>query len=402
MEAWLKEFRENSLEKFRSLHSENSELFKHQTLFKDFENKNELGDLTSNTGIRILDNPKGVPVKSLKDAELREFLEKFDIDDKFMQMNNATFSSGAIIEVPENVSGGVLRISASADSDLFSKLIILMGEGSSLFIVKESYSADETPRTISEDVLVVAEPESGLIFSELQNYNQASTCFTNKIAVCGKDSKVVWNLGFFGGRNTRSRTYNFLEGEGSYVEDLQLTFGGSEQCFDAFTNLIHRGRSTSAKAIAKGAFRDKSSSIFKGMIKIEGQAKNASSYLACHGMLLSKDAKANAIPSLEIETNDVKATHAASVAPIDEEKIFYLTCRGISREDAKKMITLGFFDPLVRKVVSDEIRAKIRYLVESKWDGQKIDSFESKMLKEFMAEDVVKSGDIFEGHYKYR
>jgi len=138
------------------------------------------------------------------------------------------------------------------------------------------------------------------------------------------------------------------------------------------------------------------------MIKIGRKAKGASSYLACHGMLLGPDAKANAIPSLEIETNDVKATHAASVSPIDEDKIFYLESRGMDKESAKRMVTLGFFDPLIRSVTSEEVRAKIRYLVEAKWEGKKVDGFDEATLREYMTEDAIKSGDMFEGHYKYR
>ena len=392
----LKTFKEGSMRKFMEMKPEDSELFKYQTLFKDFEADPKIME---DAGIKVLQKPDGVEIKNLDGSS--DLLGNFDINDKFAQMNNAFFNSGTLIEVPRGAAG-TIRISSSPENDVFRKLVVLAGERSSIDIVKESYSPNENPGIVSEDVLVIAGPDSEITFSEFQNYNYNSAVFSNKIAVCKSNSKVSWNLGLFGGGKSRSRTYNFLEGDGSYVEDLQLTFGDKEQNFDAFSNLVHIGRSTTARALAKGVFKDKSSSIFKGMIRIKENAKNAGSYLACHGMLLSKSAKANAIPGLEIETNDVKATHAASVSPIDEEKIFYLLSRGIDEQSARRMITLGFFDPLIKGIKSDEIRAKIRYLIEMKWQGQNTESFEEKMLKEYMTEDAIKSGDIFEGHYKYR
>lgn len=395
-------FRQESLQKFKSLPSEASEIFKYQTFFKDFEKEIGSKEMSGDLGIEVVSSHADVSIRPLTDGGSKNVLKKFDIDDRFVQMNNAFFNSGSIIEVPGGLDTGTIRISSSPKENIVSKLIIFAGENSRVDVVKESYSPDDLPRIISEDVLVIGGQDSRVTFSEFQNYNRNSTCFSNKITVSEKGASTSWNLGMFGGSKVRTRTYNFLEGDGSHAEDLQLTFGDGEQLFDAFSNLIHVGRSTTARALAKGAFTDRSNSIFKGMIKIRENAKNASSYLACHGMLLSKRAKANAIPGLEIETNDVKATHAASVSPIEEEKIFYLTSRGVPEDDARRMITLGFFEPLIKGISSEEIRAKIRYLIEAKWQGKKIESFESKMLKEFMEEDVAKPGDMFEGHYKYR
>lgn len=403
MQKILEKFREESLKKFESMPSEKSEIFKHQTMFKDFEEKLEKQDVQKDSDISILEKPDGVIVKDLAESKIENLLARFDLDDKFVQMNNAFFSSGMFIEIPKDKQvQGILRISSAPQKNFVGKIIVVANEGSKLNVVKESYSSDKEARIISEDVLIIAKEGSTVGFSELQNCNQSSKYFSNKIAACDKDSKVVWNLGIFGGSQTRSRTYNFLEGDGSYAEDLQLIFGNNEQQFDTFSNLIHIGKSTTAKSLAKGAFTDRSSSIAKGMIKIREKAKNASSYLACHGILLSKSAKANAIPSLEIETNEVKATHSASVSPIDEEKVFYLKVRGISAEEARKMITLGFFDPLIRSIESGEIRAKMRWLIETKWKGEDTKKFDEKRLKEFAEEDAIKRGDIFEGHYKYR
>ena len=98
--------------------------------------------------------------------------------------------------------------------------------------------------------------------------------------------------------------------------------------------------------------KDKSKSVFKGMIRIGKDARNSSAYLAGHAILLSPDAKSDAIPGLEILTNEVKATHSASVAQIDQEQIFYMMTRGLSEDEAKKFIVLGFLEPAISRIHS--------------------------------------------------
>jgi Fe-S cluster assembly protein SufB/Fe-S cluster assembly protein SufD len=150
--------------------------------------------------------------------------------------------------------------------------------------------------------------------------------------------------------------------------------------------------------------KDKAKAIFKGMIRIEANAKNSRAYLAEHAMILSKDALADAIPGLEIETNDVKATHSASVAQIDEEEIFYLMARGLSEDEAKKLIIVGFFEPLVERIPVPEVARRIRRIIDLKWSG--IYDFASSLTVPAFDDEYYEEGqktrDIFEGHYKYR
>ena len=140
------------------------------------------------------------------------------------------------------------------------------------------------------------------------------------------------------------------------------------------------------------------------MIRITKDAKNSRAYLAEHGMILGKEARADAIPGLEIETNEVKATHSASVAQINEEQIFYLMSRGMSEDEAKKMIIVGFFEPIVERIPIPEVARRIRRIIDLKWSG--IDDFIASVTipaidDEYYGE-TQKTYDIFEGHYKYR
>ena len=123
-----------------------------------------------------------------------------------------------------------------------------------------------------------------------------------------------------------------------------------------------------------------------------------------HAILLDRGAKSDSIPGLEIETNEVKATHSASVAQMDENQIFYLTTRGLGREGAKREIVAGFLEPLSRKM-GPTIRAWVNYLMENKWQGKPLMLKADEAMEQIL--EVEKSRyretqDLFEKHYKYR
>jgi Fe-S cluster assembly scaffold protein SufB len=204
----------------------------------------------------------------------------------------------------------------------------------------------------------------------------------------------------------RSRLDSVLKGQGAFSEDVEIVFGGGEQRFDFNADLIFRGAHTTGTTVAKGVLRDRARTIFKGMIRIGREAKNANAYLAEHAMILDPEARADSIPGLEIETNEVKATHSASVAQVDEEQIFYLMSRGFTREEARRAIVLAYLEPAVTRVSSLAIRRRIRYLLEQKWGRRPIDyrrtrEFRPEVLVE-IEEEPTAAKDLFEQHYKYR
>jgi len=141
------------------------------------------------------------------------------------------------------------------------------------------------------------------------------------------------------------------------------------------------------------------------MIRIEAGAKNSNSYLAEHAMIMSKKARADAIPGLEINTNEVRATHSGSVSQIDEEQVFYMMARGLSQSEAQRLIIAGFLHPAVQRMPLRMVRAAIQYLIEEKWMGRKGQiPPRADSLPEFEEEPESESAsaDLFERHYKYR
>ncbi|MEM2993786.1 MAG: SufD family Fe-S cluster assembly protein, partial [Candidatus Nitrosocaldus sp.] len=123
-----------------------------------------------------------------------------------------------------------------------------------------------------------------------------------------------------------------------------------------------------------------------------------------HAIILNKGARADSIPALEIETNEVKATHSASIAQMDEEQIFYMMSRGMSREEAKRAIVFGFIEPLLRRL-SRDARIYTTYLVDCKWRGRSLLLRSDDVMREIWEVEEESrriESDIFEKHYKYR
>jgi Fe-S cluster assembly scaffold protein SufB len=171
---------------------------------------------------------------------------------------------------------------------------------------------------------------------------------------------------------------NRLEGDGSSVEQVEIVFGSDDQFFDLTSYTRHIGRDTTGNLLSKGALKDAARSYMKGLITIDRTAIGTDSFLGEFGMNLSRQTRAVAIPSLEIDQPDCRrAAHSSSVGPIDENQLFYLESRGISPDEARKFIVLGFLEPVVARVPLAETQDLLRRLLEDKWAAGAIASTEA-------------------------
>ena len=334
-------------------------------------------------------------------------------EDKFLALELSCFDTGIFVYIPRNVviddSIRIIDVLAPDGISSITRNIVIADSNSKASIVQEIYSNKQFGDKIQQSLFELLEcyvgSNSGLEVVTLQAMNEKNSVnFSNRKAFIEKDAKMSWYMGLFGGQLSRYKIDNIMKGEGATAEDVEIIFGNNDQSFDVTSNLIHYGPNTRGRVLSKSVMKDKSKSLFKGMIKIDKNGKSAESFLAGHAILLDKGAKSDTIPGLEIETNEVRATHAASVAQIDENQIFYLMSRGLSREEAKREIVSGFLEPLSRKM-GPTIRAWINYLIENKWLGKPL-LLKTDEAMEYILE-VEKSRyreteDIFEKHYKYR
>jgi Fe-S cluster assembly protein SufB/Fe-S cluster assembly protein SufD len=218
-----------------------------------------------------------------------------------------------------------------------------------------------------------------------------------------QDATVNWYSGLFGSILSRYKIDYYLNGTGASSNESEVVFGNNDQHFDIQTNMNHQSPATEARVVEKSILKNRSKSLFKGMIRIKENAAKSNSFLSGRSILLDKNAKSDAIPGLEILTNDVKATHSASVAQIDEEQIFYLKSRCLSHEEAERTIVEGFLEPLSRKM-SFQVRAWIAYLIESKWENRELTINTDEELAKFVEIEETRYNEDseIEQHYKYR
>jgi Fe-S cluster assembly scaffold protein SufB len=353
-------------------------------------------------------------------------------EDRFLALGLSSFQSGFFIYIPKNlIVTEPIRIVYSLKGDGISSIcrnVVLSDVGSKATIVQELYSSsqsessnmynvdggqgegeskstgNEKQQCYFEVLECGVKPTAELEFITLQAMNLSTINVSTRKGFVEQDGKMSWYTGMFGTSLSRYKTDSVMKGPGASSEDVEIVFGTEKQLFDVSSNLDHIGFSTRGRVMVKSIMKDESKSLFKGMIKIRKDAKTSEAYLAGHAILLNKGSHSDAIPGLEIETNEVRATHSASVSQIDEEQIFYLMCRGLDRESAKREIVHGFVEPLSRKM-GPFIRAWISYLFENKWTGKplllKTDDVMAQIL-EVEKSRYKETADIFEKHYKYR
>ncbi len=322
----------------------------------------------------------------LRDPEfMRRLLEggcALPENDKLAQMTRALWSGGLLLHVPDGVRLErpiVLRWSVGApDTALLTRTVISIGEDAEVSVVEEQVAADESnPAATEAQAFFAGTTEvqigagSTLAFAGLQDFSLRQIAFQHRSAVLGRGATVHWALAQLGCRVVRSRIDNRLEGDGSAVEQAEIVFGSADQLFDLTSYTRHVGRDTTGNLLSKGALADRSRVYMKGLATIEHTAHGTDSYLGEFGMLLSRQARSVAIPSLEIDQPDCRrVAHASSVGPIDETQLFYLESRGLEPEEARRAIVLGYLEPVVARVPLELARERLRELLEAKWDAR--------------------------------
>jgi Fe-S cluster assembly scaffold protein SufB len=320
---------------------------------------------------------------------LRQLLEggcALPENDKLAQMTRALWSDGLLLRVPNGVhleKPVVLRwVVGAPDKAIIARTVISVGENAEVSVVEEQVSADrgsaaEPDATGAAQAFFAGTTEvqigagSTLSFAGLQDLSLRQIAFQHRSAVVGRGATVRWALAQLGSRIIRSRIDNTLEGDGSSVEQAEIVFGSADQLFDLTSYTRHIGRDTTGNLLSKGALADRSRAYMKGLATIDLPAHGTDSYLGEFAMLLSRQARSVAIPSLEIDQPDCRrVAHASSVGPIDESQLFYLESRGLTPEEARKFIVLGYLEPVVARVPLVSAQDRLRELLDAKWEAR--------------------------------
>lgn len=370
----------------------------------------ELDERLSSAGVNLMSFHEALRTE---ESSVRSLIEKRNVKsaaDKLGAFVNAFFNGGTFVRVPKGVAlERPLRKMLLLDSPktpVIEQIFVVAEEGARLVFLEELYSKGApVPALVASNVEIAARPGSHVDFSSIQLLDSQATHISSRAVDISNDARATVSSLSLGGAVSRSRMNFLLNGRGSLAEGFEIFFTDGKQRYDFETNLVHNSPDSTGSTQARGVLKGESQSIFKGMIKIVKAAKNSRSYLAHHAMLLERTAKSDGVPSLEIDNNEVKATHSASVAQMDDEQLFYLMARGLSPDEAKKMVVLGFFEPVLSRVPIEQTREGARFMIEGKWHGEKRRLVDRETMLAETGEftpEVKEADDIFERHYKYR
>ncbi len=182
----------------------------------------------------------------------------------------------------------------------------------------------------------------------------------------GRDAHCGWVPIHLGGHLTKQQLDIVTAEQGSDMRHTGLYFTEGQEHLDLFTTDLHEQGDTTGDTVWKGALTGDSRASYEGLIHIVEGAQNTHTYLQTHSMLLSPKAKADAIPSLIVQTDNVSASHGGTVGEVDEELVFYMMTRGISRPDAVRVLVEGYFEPVVQRLDDPSLEALVRARIAAK------------------------------------
>lgn len=290
---------------------------------------------------------------------------------KFEALHAAFAQGGSFLYVPKNVSIELpfraFTTATGAGASVFTHTLIVLEANAEAFFVDAYNSETADGQTFASGVVeLILGAGSNLRYVQLQDYGRNVWNFLTERATLQKDATLNSLHVTLGSKFTKNSIGSHLQGENSLAEMLGIFFADSDQFFDHHTWQLHESPYATSDLEFKGALRDNARSVYSGLIKVEEGAQKTDAYQQNRNLVLSREARADSIPNLEIAANDVRCTHGATVSQVVEEHLFYLQARGIPRTEAQKLIVEGFFRPVIDRIPVEEIQGFLESAIARK------------------------------------
>ena len=333
------------------------------------------GSMTFKAGVATVDKPldqkwvdKGVIFGNLTElaTEHSELIEKHLnklVDpniDRFSALHAATWTSGTFLYVPRNVvldqpiHTSALLAEGGCD---FGHTLIIIEEGAEATVLAESASSSETATGLHcGSIELYVGDRANLRYVNLQDWSQEVWHFGHQKATVGKDANLQWTVGALGSRLAKVNQHVDLTGEGANTQVNGVMFTENKQHLSYHTLQRHVAPHCNSDFLYKAALQDDSRTVWRGMIKVDEGAQKTDGFQRNDNLLLSAKSRADSIPGLEIEADDVRCTHGSTSGRVDEELIFYAMARGFTRKEAIRAIVIGFFQQVFDRITIESVR----------------------------------------------
>ncbi|SER78824.1 Fe-S cluster assembly protein SufD [Gracilibacillus ureilyticus] len=354
-------------------------------VFLDMENLNENLIIQRNQSVayRSLSSnleDQGVILSDIETAlkEHSELVQRYFMKDavqidehKLTALHTALMNGGLFVYVPKNVQVEeplqAIFWQEDPEAATFNHVIVVAEANSSLTYVENYISNNQEQNAVANIVTeVIAHDNANINFGSVDNFSKGTTVYVNRRGVAYRDAKIEWNLGQMNDGNTVSENVTHLIGDNSYSYAKTVSVGRGNQTQNFTAKIVNYGKQSEGLILQHGVMKEAASAIFNGIGKIEHGASKSNAEQESRVLMLSKDARGDANPILLIDEDDVTAGHAASVGRVDPIQLYYLMSRGISRQEAERLIIHGFLAPVVREIPIKAVRDQLTEVIERK------------------------------------
>jgi Fe-S cluster assembly protein SufB len=334
----------------------------YHNLKKEWENK---GVLFEDMDVAVQEHPDMVKKYFMKCVPPQ--------DHKFAALHAAVWSGGTFLYVPKGVKVEIplqayFRMNAP-NMGQFEHTIIIIDEGAEAHYI-EGCSAPKYGKTSLHAgcVEIYVKKNARFRYSSVENWSKDTYNLNTKRAIVEENAVMEWVGGNFGSGVTMLYPCSILTGKGAKADHLGIAFAGEGQIQDTGAKVIHAAPNTSSKVVMKSLSSGGGKSVYRGMLKIQSNALHSQSSVNCDALILDDHSSSDTYPDMDIGNNQVTIAHEASVGKIGEEELFYITSRGIPKEEAMAMIVNGFIEPIV-KALPLEYAVELNRLIEMEMEG---------------------------------
>jgi Fe-S cluster assembly protein SufD len=299
---------------------------------------------------------------------------------KFTALHAAFWSGGTLLYVPKNVTIDLPFVSVlwqeMPQLAVLPPTLLVAEVGSSVTFVSEllSMGCDTCPDTYHGGVTeLYLGADAEVRFVNVQDFGRQVYDLRTQTALLERDSRLEWLTINLGARLSRSTQHSILGGPGAEAKVTGLYLPDGKQHFAFHTLQDHVVGNCFSDLLYQGALMGRSRSIYEGTIRAWPDAQNTNAYQSNRNLMLSDKARADSLPRLEIEANDLRCSHGATVSQVDDSQVFYLMSRGIPRADAVRLIVEGFFQPSLDRLPAslEGLRARLTNAIAAKLRGER-------------------------------
>jgi Fe-S cluster assembly protein SufB len=294
-------------------------------------------------------------------------------DNKFAALNSAVWSGGSFVYIPAGVKVDIplqayFRINAE-NMGQFERTLIIVEEGAQVHYVEGCTAPIYTSESLHSAVVEIIVKKGGRCrYTTIQNWANNIYNLVTKRAVAYEDALMEWVDGNLGSKLTMKYPAVHMRGKGARGEILSIAFAGRGQHQDAGGKVVHEAPHTSSRIISKSISKNGGRASYRGLLKVADGAKGCRSNVVCDALILDDQSRSDTYPYIEIDEDDVKIGHEASVSKIGEEQLFYLRSRGLSEAEASTLIVSGFIEPLVKELPM-EYAVEMNKLIQLQMEG---------------------------------